>query len=121
MEKQFFISFIQLIDEVQGKSKLPSQAKSYRKSAWCKQISNPKQKKDALARIWFLILFSLLIMELPKIGDVKVYLNNVNGYYTVDVRFFKENTLRGDAYWVTKEYRKFNKEKDAIKFASRFN
>jgi hypothetical protein len=51
MEKQFFISFIQLIDEVQGKSKLPSQAKSYRKSAWCKQISNPKQKKDALARI----------------------------------------------------------------------
>ena len=36
-------------------------------------------------------------------------------------KFFKENTLRGDAYWVTKEYRKFNKEKDAIKFASRFN
>jgi hypothetical protein len=51
MEKQFFIHFISLIDEVQGKQKLPSQINSNRKSSWCKQISNPKQKKDALARI----------------------------------------------------------------------
>ncbi len=51
MEKQFFISFIRLVDEVQGKQKLPSQIQSTRKSAWVKQVSNPKQKKDALARI----------------------------------------------------------------------
>ncbi len=51
MEKQFFISFIRLIDEVQGKQKLPSQIQSNRKSAWVKQTQNPKQKKDALARV----------------------------------------------------------------------
>jgi hypothetical protein len=51
MEKQFFIQFITLINEVQGKQKLPSQIQSNRKSAWVKQVSNPKQKKDALARI----------------------------------------------------------------------
>ncbi len=60
-------------------------------------------------------------MELPKIGDTKVCINKFNDYFTVDVWLFKENTLRGDAYWVSKEYRKFKKEKDAIKFASRFN
>lgn len=51
MEKQFFISFIRLVDEVQGKQKLPSQINSNRKSTWVKKVSNPKQKKDALARI----------------------------------------------------------------------
>lgn len=51
MEKQFFLHFIHLIDEVQGKQKLPSQIQSHRKSSWVKQVSNPKQKKDALARI----------------------------------------------------------------------
>ena len=51
MEKQFFISFIRLVDEAQGKQKLPSQIQSNRKSAWVKQTQNPKQKKDALARI----------------------------------------------------------------------
>ena len=51
MEKQFFLSFIALVNEVQGKQKLPSQVYSNRKSAWMKQISNPKQKTDALARI----------------------------------------------------------------------
>jgi hypothetical protein len=51
MEKQFFISFIRLVDEVQGKQKLPSQIQSNRKSVWVKQTQNPKQKKDALARI----------------------------------------------------------------------
>lgn len=51
MEKQFFIQMIQLVNEVQGKQKLPSQVNSSRKSSWCKQVSNPKQKKDALARI----------------------------------------------------------------------
>lgn len=54
MEKQFFINFITLINEVQGKSKLPSQINSNRKSAWVKQTQNPKQKKDALSRVWFL-------------------------------------------------------------------
>jgi hypothetical protein len=51
MEKQFFINFISLINEVQGKSKLPSQIQSNRKSAWCKKVSNPRQKKDALTRV----------------------------------------------------------------------
>ena len=52
MERQFFISFIQLVNEVQSaKTKLPSQAKTYKKSAWVKQISNPKQKADALSRV----------------------------------------------------------------------
>ncbi len=51
MEKQFFLSFIALVNEVQGKQKLPSQVNSSRKSAWMKQVSNPKQKKDALALV----------------------------------------------------------------------
>lgn len=52
MEKKFFINFIQLVNEVQSaKIKLPSQAKSYKKSAWVKQIQNPKQKADALSRV----------------------------------------------------------------------
>lgn len=51
MEKQFFLSFIELINDVQGMQKLPSQFQSHRKSTWMKQVSNPKQKKDALARI----------------------------------------------------------------------
>ena len=50
MEKQFFLQFIALINEVQGKSKLPSQVRN-RKSTWVKQISNPKQKTDALSRV----------------------------------------------------------------------
>lgn len=50
MERQFFINMITLIHEVQGVSKLPSQVKN-RKSAWCKQTHNPRQKCDALTRI----------------------------------------------------------------------
>ena len=51
MEKQFFIHLIQLVDDVQGKSKLPSQINDNRKSAWIKQTKNPKQKKDALSKV----------------------------------------------------------------------
>jgi hypothetical protein len=51
MEKQFFINFISLINEVQGKTKLPSQINSHKKSAWVKQTQNPKQKKDALSLV----------------------------------------------------------------------
>ena len=51
MERQFFLSFIALIDEVQGKQKLPSQVSSNRKSVWVKQVVNPRQKKDALALV----------------------------------------------------------------------
>lgn len=50
MERQFFIQFIELINEVQGKTKLPSQVRN-RKSAWVKQVSNPRQKVDALSRV----------------------------------------------------------------------
>lgn len=51
MEKQFFLHLISLVNEVQGKQKLPSQIQSNRKSAWVKKVSNPKQKTDALSRI----------------------------------------------------------------------
>ena len=51
MEKQFFIHLIALVNEVQGKQKLPSQINEYRKSSWVKQTVNPKQKKDALSSV----------------------------------------------------------------------
>jgi hypothetical protein len=52
MERQFFIQFIQLVNEVQNsKTKLPSQIKSYKKSSWVKQVSNPRQKKDELSQV----------------------------------------------------------------------
>ena len=51
MEKQFFINFIQLVNDVQGKQKLPSQVYSRRTSTWIKQTQNPKQKTDALSRV----------------------------------------------------------------------
>ena len=51
MERQFFLQFIALVNEVQGKTKLPSQIKSKRKSTWVKQVTNPKQKKDSLSRV----------------------------------------------------------------------
>jgi hypothetical protein len=51
MEKQFFINFINLVNEVQSaKTKLPSQVRT-RKSAWCKTIKNPKQDRSALASV----------------------------------------------------------------------
>ena len=51
MEKQFFLRFITLVDEVQGKQKLPSQINNKTKSAWMKQIKSQRQKKDALASV----------------------------------------------------------------------
>lgn len=51
MEKQFFIHFIALINEVQGKQKLPSQINSNKRSAWVKQIKSTKQDQSALASI----------------------------------------------------------------------
>lgn len=51
MEKQFFMNLISLVNEVQGYSKLPSQLKPNRKSSWCKQVTNPRQKKDALSLV----------------------------------------------------------------------
>lgn len=51
MERQFFIQFIQLVNEVQGKTQLPSQINAKRKSTWVKQIKNPKQNKSALASV----------------------------------------------------------------------
>jgi hypothetical protein len=51
MERAFFINLITLVNDVQGKSKLPSQINSNHKSAWTKQIQNPRQKTDALSRI----------------------------------------------------------------------
>lgn len=51
MERAFYIKLIKLVDEVQGKQKLPSQVYSRRTSAWVKQTQNPKQKKDALSLV----------------------------------------------------------------------
>ena len=51
MERQFFLSLIELVNEVQGKQKLPSQLHSHRKSAWCKTIKAPKQDQSALASV----------------------------------------------------------------------
>lgn len=61
-------------------------------------------------------------MNRPTLGDIKVSIRHTesNGW-AVQVDLFKENTLRGDAYWVTQEFRTFKKEKDAKQFASRFN
>jgi hypothetical protein len=60
-------------------------------------------------------------MERPKIGDIKVQIRDCsNGTFIVQVDEFKENTLRGDAYWVIKVFKKYKKQQDAIKFASRF-
>jgi len=51
MEKQFFLHLFTLVNEVQGKSKLPSQINSNRKSTWVKQNKNPRQKTDALSLV----------------------------------------------------------------------
>jgi len=51
LEKQFFLHFIRLVDEVQGKEKLKSQFHSSRKMYWMKQITNPRQKTDSLSRV----------------------------------------------------------------------
>jgi hypothetical protein len=51
MERQFFLNLITLVNEVQGKKKLPSQFNSTSKSTWIKQVSNPRQKSDALSRV----------------------------------------------------------------------
>lgn len=51
MERQFFLNLIELVNEVQGKTKLPSQVTQSQSSAWIKQTVNPKQKKDAFSRI----------------------------------------------------------------------
>jgi len=43
-----------------------------------------------------------------------------NGLWEVDVRVFKLNTLRGDAYWTTLAYRTYQKRADAERYAKRF-
>ena len=48
MEKQFFIHFISLINEVQGKQTLQSQIHSNKKSTWIKQTKSQRQDQSAL-------------------------------------------------------------------------
>ena len=43
-----------------------------------------------------------------------------NGLWSVDVRIFKLNTLRGDAYWTPLAYRTYQKKADAERYAARF-
>ena len=59
--------------------------------------------------------------SLPPLGQVKVKVRQFNNTWTVYVSVFKANTLRGDAYWVSTEVRKYSKESYARKFAARFN
>jgi len=51
MEKYFFLNLISLVNEVQGKTKLPSQFNQKNKSAYNKQIKSIKQDKSAFASI----------------------------------------------------------------------
>jgi hypothetical protein len=51
MEKYFLLNLISLIDEVQGKTKLPSQFTQKNKSVFKKQIKSQKQDKSALANV----------------------------------------------------------------------
>ena len=60
-------------------------------------------------------------MTKPKIGDLKVIVKDWGKEFAVEVSVYKQNTLRGDAYWVSKVFRTFKKKADADKFASRFS
>jgi len=51
MEKYFLLNLISLIDEVQGKTKLPSQFNQKNKSVFKKQIKSQKQDQSALANV----------------------------------------------------------------------
>ena len=51
LEKAFLIQCFALINEVQGKTKLPSQFNQNNKSAYNKQIKSIKQDKSALANV----------------------------------------------------------------------
>jgi hypothetical protein len=51
MEKYFLLNLISLIDEVQGKTKLPSQFNQKNKSVFKKQIKSIKQDQSALANV----------------------------------------------------------------------
>lgn len=57
----------------------------------------------------------------PQLGDIKVFIRESEIGWSVQVDCYKENTLRGDCYWVAKAFRTFKKEKDAKVFASRFD
>ena len=57
----------------------------------------------------------------PQLGDRQVSVTRpLNGKWVVEVRVFKVNSLRGDAYWVAEAYKTYAKEADARRFASRF-
>jgi len=51
IEKYFFLNLISLVNEVQGKTKLPSQFNQKNKSVFKKQIKSQKQDKSAFASI----------------------------------------------------------------------
>ena len=60
-------------------------------------------------------------LTLPQLGERQVtLLRRDNGKWEVHVRVFKANTLRGDAYWVTLDYRTYSKKADAERFAARY-
>jgi hypothetical protein len=51
LEKAFLTKCFALINEVQGKTKLPSQFNQNKRSAYHKQIKSIKQDKSALANV----------------------------------------------------------------------
>lgn len=61
--------------------------------------------------------------QTPQLGDlnIRVYQCPTSREWNVDVKVFKKNTLRGDSYWVTKAFKSYKKEKDALAFAARFS
>ena len=57
----------------------------------------------------------------PALGTVRVETRRCdNGDFFALVMVYKANTLRGDAYWVTKRAKKFKKEVDAVRWVNRF-
>ena len=59
----------------------------------------------------------------PQLGDRRVSVEPwlEAGKWIVDVKVFKANTLRGDAYWETEVHKSYAKKADAERFAARFN
>jgi len=58
----------------------------------------------------------------PVLGSVRVEVRRCeNGEFWAQVLVFKANTLRGDAYWVTKAAKTFKKESDAVRWVGRFS
>jgi hypothetical protein len=57
----------------------------------------------------------------PELGTVKAFLMMSVKEPTVQVQVFKFDTIRQEAYWVTKEVRSFKSTKLALAYIQRVN